>query len=161
LIENLVIISLDQAENTGYCISIGDEIVSYGSKNCNSNSGLPEDVLLNCNELLESFLEAYKDYPILVTIEDIYEGLSKKVFKQLSRLQGSLMLTLKGYLYEIIMPRRWKAKYEIKGGKDGKLRAIQLASEIIGVQIDNDNTADAILMNEYARKFIKVASLTL
>lgn len=160
VIENLVRISLDQATETGVCVMINNKIVlSEEWTTDTKGSGIKmEAVMYNVNKRLEKLLGLYCGYPVFVTIEDIYDGLNKKTYKELAKLQGSLMLTLMNHsiLFEIITPRKWKAEYGIGGGEVGKKQSKEVASRLLGEEVINDNRADAICMCDYSNKYFKV-----
>jgi Holliday junction resolvasome RuvABC endonuclease subunit len=160
-IENLVRISLDQATETGVCVMINDKIVIaevWKLDNVPKADIRMEYVILSVNKRLEKLLDLYRGFPIFVTIEDIFDGLNRKTYKDLARLQGSLILTLmsRKILFDIITPRRWKAKYGIKGGVEGKKKSMEIASLILGREVTDDNMADAICMGDYGKKYIKI-----
>ena len=160
-IENLVRISLDQATKTGVCVMINDEIAIaevWNFENIIKSQYQMEHVIFAINKRLEKLLDFYQGFPIFVTIEDIYDGLNRKTYKDLARLQGALILTLmkRDILFDIITPRRWKAKYGIKGGVEGKKKSMEIASLILCREVTDDNMADAICMGDYSKKYIKI-----
>jgi len=164
VIKNLVRISLDQATETGVCVMIDDRIVlSEEWVTDIKGSGIKmEAVMYNINKRLERLLDLYCGYPVFVTIEDIYDGINKKTYKELAKLQGSLMLTLMNHsiLFEIVTPMKWKAEYGIGGGKIGKKQSKEIASKLLGKEITSDNVADAIYMCDYSNKYFKVVEST-
>jgi len=161
VIENLIRISLDQATETGVCVIINDKIVLNEAWVTDTKKvGIKmEAVMYNINKKLEKLLDLYCGYPVFVTIEDIYDGINKKTYKELAKLQGSLMLTLMNHsvLFEIITPRKWKAEYGIGGGEIGKKQSKEVASKLLGEKVMNDNIADAICMCDYSNKYFKVS----
>ena len=149
------IISLDQAKHCGFCVSVGDEIVLYGT--CITEKSDYHDA---SNEIKIFMKELIKEYnPILVTVEDIYAGLGRDTMKKLGILQGILVnyLIEEHILFKIIPPRAWQGKlgYNKKTEVNTKKWSIRIATEIVGCKVKED-TADAICMNTYARDNIKI-----
>lgn len=150
-----VIISIDQAKKSGFCVSRGDEILLYGT--FVSNAKDYHDVTNEAKIFLKALIDEYN--PILVTVEDIYGGLSRSTMKQLGILQGVLvnLLVEKHILFAIIAPSTWQSKleYDKKGGLNSKKWSQWRVMDTLGLKVGED-TADAINMNYYARHFIKI-----
>ena len=152
---NRVIINLDQARSCGFCVSIGDERVLYGT------FITKEKDYHDASNEIKIFLKLLvaKFNPILVTVEDIYGGLSRQTMKQLGILQGVLVnyLIEEHILFQIIAPSTWQSKmgYDKKLYSNTKQWSKKLAFELIGEELLED-TADVVCMNEYSQKFIKI-----
>ena len=154
LLDN-VIISFDQARKCGFCVSVGEEIVLYGTmitKEPNYHDA--------SNQIKIFMKQIIKEYsPILVTVEDIYGGLGRQTMKQLGILQGVLVnyLVEERILFETIPPSAWQNKlgYSRKTEKSTKDWSVKMACSIIGESVLED-TADAVCMNYYARKNISI-----
>lgn len=161
-----VIISLDQARNCGFCVSEGDNILLYGEFNAKSTDY--HDVAMEEKQFLLKLIKKYQ--PILVTVEDVHNGLNADTSKKLGILQGVLVNTIieSGILFTIIKPSTWQGKQGLAFDKtknrvlNTKQQSIAKAKEIIGDKVEKcgikitDNTADAVCMNYYARKNIKI-----
>lgn len=156
MIEDLVIISFDQAKETGYCVSFNGKVTEHGVITSKKDSY--EEVTVEIKQAAERLIKKHKRYPILVTIEDLYSGLNITTYKKLARLQGTLITLFleEQCLYHIIYPTTWQNKLKIKG-KDKKKQSKAFASELLDKKITNDNESDAICMNYYARNHIKIS----
>ena len=161
-----VIISLDQARSCGFCVSEGDNILLYGEFNAKSTDY--HDVAMEIDTFLIKLINKYN--PILVTIEDAYGGQSMDTYKKLGILQGYLVNTIvkRGILYQIIKTSTWQGKDGLAFDKTKnrklsvKQQSVALAKEILGDKVEKcgikitDDVADAVCMNYYARKNIKI-----
>ena len=103
-----------------------------------------------------------------VFIEDIQLRVNVQSFKKLAQLQGVLinLFEKNEYLYDFIAPTQWqnyckargRSSKEIKdkikaleasGKKESKILSIQAAKEMYGIDTDNDNLADAIMIGHF------------
>ena len=103
-----------------------------------------------------------------VFIEDIQLRVNVQSFKKLAQLQGVLinLFEKNEYLYDFIAPTQWqnyckargRSSKEIKdkikaleasGKNESKILSIQAAKEMYGIDTDNDNLADAIMIGHF------------
>ena len=103
-----------------------------------------------------------------VFIEDIQLRVNVQSFKKLAQLQGVLinLFEKNEYLYDFIAPTQWqnyckargRSSKEIKdkikaleasGKKESKILSIQAAKEMYGIDTDNDNLADVIMIGHF------------
>lgn len=160
--EDDVIVSLDQAKNCGWCVSKGDTVIDYGV--FVSEQADYHDVAFEVKNMLMELCNKYK--PILITVEDIHGGLNADTSKKLGILQGVLVnyAIQNKILFSILKPATWQGKNGLNFDKtktrkyDTKTQSKMFACEYLGVEKINENTADAVCMNYYARKNIKIVA---
>lgn len=151
----MTILSLDQATNSGYAVSVDGKIIEYGTF-----SSKQKDYDRKISELKNHMINLIKKHnPTLVTVEDVQYQNNQETYHKLSKLQGVLVnyLIENEILYEIIEPSKWKSKMLIKGRKreEQKASALLKANEN-GYATTDEDVADAICMNLYASKYIIV-----
>jgi len=162
---NDVIISLDQAKETGWCVSIGDEIEAHGA--LKSKEKDYHDVAHGVKIFLDSLCQEYK--PLLLTFEDVHGGLNSDTSKKLGILLGVLVEYAidNNILFKVIKPSTWQGKNGLCFDKtktrklNTKQQSVIFANTILSEgKVSNDNEADAICMNYYARNNIKIVEST-
>lgn len=155
---NKIIISIDQARATGYAVSVDGEFVEDGEIEFDIKK-YPDyhNVAVQVKKLLSDLVQKYP--PNLVTVEDVHGGLNSGTLKKLANLQGVLVnfLIENEILFQIIPPTTWQGKkglcFEHKVNK--KIQSKAFAKELVGRNV-KENQADAICMNYFAQKNIKI-----
>ena len=150
-----VIISLDQAITTGWCVTIDGDIVS---RNHFTVKGNDYDIKINkIKEVVIKLTEKYK--PHLITVEGVQYQSNQAIYGKLSRLQGVLInyFIENNILYEIVTPSQWKGYHKIKGRKRAEQKAnAMLRIKELGIDCDSEDECEAILMNIYAQECIDI-----
>lgn len=122
--------------------------------------------ILAIENLIQTIIEKYSIDAVF--IEDIQLRVNVQSFKKLAQLQGVLinLCEKNEYLYDFVAPTRWQSycrargrnskevkdkitSLDLSGKKESKMLSIQAAKELYGVETDNDNLADAIMIGHY------------
>lgn len=163
------ILSIDQARNGAWAVFDYDKkkLETYGTFSFNYRDYTYAKAILAIEELIDSVIKTY-DISV-VFIEDIQLRFNVQSFKKLAQLQGVLinLFEKNEYLYDFIAPTQWqnyckargRSTKEIKGKikaleasgkKESKILSIQAVKDFYGIETENDNLADAILIGHYA-----------
>lgn len=152
---NNIILSLDQATTSGYAVSINSELVDFGTYTTDKNDY--DDKINDVKIFTKQLIDKYK--PCLITVEGVQFQTNQQIYGKLSRLQGVLInyFIENEILHSVITPSQWKGKHGIKGRKrvEQKENAMKKVKEL-GIDCDSEDACEAILMNLYAREFIKI-----
>jgi len=170
------IIAVDQARRGAWSVFDYEEkkLLDYGVWSFPSEKCTFEQAVLQIETLLDGVIR--KHGVDAVFLEDIQLRRNVQSFKKLAQLQGVLVNLCKKneYLYGLVPPAQWqsfckargrtnkeiKAKVtEIEGvKKTSKILSIQAARNIYGVETDDDNLADSIMLGHYCVNQIKIIS---
>lgn len=148
------ILALDQASTTGYCI-INNNSILTASKIDAKYENFYQNAYYIMQEVEKIII---KNKIKILIIEDVYLGLNANVLEKLSALKGCMVfLALKHDLeFECVKSQSWKSYHGIKGDrKEQKQQSLDKVRAIMGIDIQNDNIADAVLLGIYAAKELK------
>lgn len=90
--------------------------------------------------------------PDLIIVEDIQEQNNLALFKKLSMLLGSTIVSIKksGIPYHLVGNTVWRSHFMIKGTRENeKLQAMNKVQQMFGMLV-TDDVAEAILIGKYA-----------
>lgn len=152
--QDVPILALDQASNTGYCVILNNSIKKYGLIEKKY-----EDFYLNACYLVAEVTKLITRYKIkIVFIEDIFLGLNAIVMEKLAGLKGMMIscAILNNCEYEIIHSLSWKTYHDLGyDRKEQKQKSIELAQRILKGAFIDDNIADAVLIGVFAAKTLR------
>ena len=152
--QDVPILALDQASNTGYCVILNNSIKKYGLIEKKY-----EDFYLNACYLVVEVTKLIIKYKIkIVFIEDIFLGLNANVMEKLAGLKGMMIscAVLNNCEYEVIHSPSWKTYHQLGyDRKEQKEKSIELARSILKNADIDDNVADAVLIGVFAAKTLR------
>lgn len=152
--QDVPILALDQASNTGYCVILNNSVKKYGLIEKKY-----EDFYLNACYLVAEVTKLIIQHKIkIVFIEDIYLGLNANVMEKLAGLKGMMISCslLNNCEHEIIHPNSWKTYHQLGyDRKEQKEKSIELAKRILKNADIDDNVADAVLIGVFAAKTLR------
>lgn len=154
VMQDVPILALDQASNTGYCVILNNSIKKYGLL-------LKKDVdfHLNAYQITREITRIIEKYNIkIVFMEGVYLGLNADVAAKLNNMQGMILyaVMLNNCEYEIIHSPSWKTYHRLGyDRKEQKEKSIELARKILNNAEIDDNIADAILIGVFAAKTLR------
>jgi crossover junction endodeoxyribonuclease RuvC len=152
--QDVPILALDQASNTGYCVILNNSIKKYGLIEKKY-----EDFYLNACYLVAEVTKLIIRYSIkIVFIEDIFLGLNANVMEKLAGLKGMMIscAVLNNCEYEVIHSPSWKTYHQLGyDRKEQKEKSIELARKILNNAEIDDNIADAVLIGVFAAKTLR------
>ena len=152
--QDVPILALDQASNTGYCVILNNSVKKYGLIEKKY-----EDFYLNACYLVAEVTRLIIQHKIkIVFIEDIYLGLNANVMEKLAGLKGMMISCslLNNCEHEIIHPNSWKTYHQLGyDRKEQKEKSIELAKSILKNADIDDNIADAILIGIFAARTLR------
>jgi Holliday junction resolvasome RuvABC endonuclease subunit len=156
-----IILSLDQATSSGYCISVGDEIVKYGLiKSKGADYHLKTRYL---QEAVESLVEEYG--VTLITVET--PGGGNRNIQVFGKLMGLFFCTVDLALrldlkYVAFAPSTWRSAIGMKTGRGVKRAELkQMAIAYVNENTEftltdkQDDEGEAICQNVAIRKILK------
>lgn len=162
------ILAIDQARNGAWAVFDFEEkkLESYGTFSFGNKEYTYARAILAIEGLVDTIIKTYDVSAVF--IEDIQLRVNVQSFKKLAQLQGVLinLFEKNEYLYDFIAPTQWqnyckargRSSKEIKekikaleasGKKESKILSIQAAKEMYGIDTDNDNLADAIMIGHF------------
>jgi Holliday junction resolvasome RuvABC endonuclease subunit len=152
--QDVPILALDQASNTGYCVILNNAVKKYGLIEKKY-----EDFYLNACYLVAEVTKLIIKYNIkIVFIEDIFLGLNAITMERLAGLKGMMIscAILNSCEYEVIHSTSWKTYHQLGfDRKEQKERSIELAKKILNNAEIDDNIADAVLIGVFAAKTLR------
>ena len=152
--QDVPILVLDQASNTGYCIILNNSIKKYGSLEKKY-----DDFYLNACYLVAEVTKLISRYNIkIVILEEIFLGLNATVMEKLAGLKGMMIscAILNNCEYEVISATSWKTYHNLGyDRKEQKEKSIEIAKRIVKNADIDDNIADAILIGIFAAKTLR------
>lgn len=170
------ILAVDQARHGGW--SIYDyqkkELLEYGTFNYEPEKYDFSKAVLLIERLIADLIVEKEVCAIF--FEDIQMQSNVVSFKRLAQLQGVLinLCEKNEYLYDLIMPSQWQGfcnargrttkeiKEKVKdlpvvaGKKKSKILSIQAVKNLYGVETENDNLADAIMIGHYVVHNVRI-----
>lgn len=161
------ILAIDQARNGAWCVYDYESktVVKYGVFSFPTAKYTYAQMLVGICDIVNSIVDEFE--VAAVFIEDIQMRKNVDSFKKLAQLQGALvsMFERNEYLYDFIPPSRWQSYCNARGRtskeikqkvqeiqsdkKQSKILSIQFAKEVLGIETDDDNLADAICIGYY------------
>ena len=152
--QDIPILVLDQASNTGYCIILNNNIRKYGLLEKKY-----DDFYLNACHLVAEVTKLINRHNIkIVILEEIYLGLNATVMEKLAGLKGMMIscAILNNCEYEVISATSWKTYHDLGyDRKEQKEKSIELAQRILKNAFIDDNIADAVLIGVFAAKTLR------
>lgn len=152
--QDIPILVLDQASNTGYCIILNNSIKKYGLLEKKY-----DDFYLNACHLVAEVTKLINRHNIkIVILEEIYLGLNATVMEKLAGLKGMMIscAILNNCEYEVISATSWKTYHDLGyDRKEQKQKSIELAQRILKDAFIDDNIADAVLIGVFAAKTLR------
>ena len=152
--QDVPILALDQASNTGYCVILNNAVKKYGlieKKDVN--------FYLNAYQITREITRIIEKYNIkIVFMEGVYLGLNAEVASKLNNMQGMIMyaVMLSNCEYEIIYSPSYKTYYQLGyDRKEQKEKSIEIAKSILKNADIDDNVADAVLIGVFAAKTLR------
>ena len=163
------VLAVDQARHGAWAVFDTDNkmLIDCGTWVFSNKRYTFEEAILKTEYLLEDIVRT-KGIDI-VFLEDIQLRQNVKTFKKLAQLQGVLInfCERNGYRYGVIQPTKWqnfcnargRTQKEIKDNverlevdttkKKSKVLSMQAVKSIYGIDIKNDNLADAIMIGYF------------
>lgn len=162
------ILAIDQARNGAWAIFDYENKVleDYGTFSYGSKQYTFAQAVLEIERLVDDIIKQHNVSAVF--IEDIQLRVNVQSFKRLAQLQGVLvnLFEKNEYLYDFVAPTQWQNFYkargrsskevkekiktlEASGKKQSKILSIQAVKELYGVDTENDNLADAIMIGHY------------
>lgn len=152
--QDVPILALDQASNTGYCVILNNSIIKYGLLEKKY-----DDFYLNACHLVAEVTRLINRHNIkIVVLEEIYLGLNATVMEKLAGLKGMMIscAILNNCEYEIIHSLSWKTYHDLGyDRKEQKQKSIEMARKILNNAEIDDNIADAVLIGIFAAKTLR------
>jgi len=158
VMQDVPILALDQASNTGYCVILNNAVKKYGLIKKKY-----EDFYLNACYLVAEVTKLIIKHNIkIVFIEDIFLGLNAITMERLAGLKGMMIscAILNSCEYEVIHSSSWKTYHQLGyDRKEQKEKSIELARKILNNAEIDDNIADAVLIGVFAAKTLRSDSI--
>lgn len=173
--DDIKILAIDQARNGAWAIFDyqSKKLVTYGTFSYDNKSFTYAKAILAIENLVDSLIKSYGISAVF--IEDIQLRANVQSFKKLAQLQGVLvnLFEKNEYLYDFVAPSQWqnycKARsrttkeikekikaLEASGKKESKILSIQAVKALYGIDTENDNLADSIMIGHYAVNHFKI-----
>ena len=152
----MLVVAFDQATvTTGYSVFLNGELIKYG--HFNFDGEILERMSLTIEKMIkitDKYLEEYPNQPFKVVIEDVQLQRNALTFKQLSQLQGAVLVAFLDKYHktpDVYSASVWKSFNGIKGKNrtEQKQNAQKLARQLFKIRPTQDE-ADAVLLGRYA-----------
>lgn len=171
------ILAVDQARQGAWAVFDYEnkKLLDYGAWKYDSKNYTFEQAVLHIEALLNEVIRTHNVE--MVFLEDIQLRQNVQSFKRLAQLQGVLVNLCEktNILYNLVAPTQWQSfckargrtakeikskitSVEPKAKKTSKILSLQAAKEIYGIDTENDNLADALMIGHYAINNIKIGS---
>lgn len=171
------ILAVDQARHGAWAVYDyeGKKLLDYGTWGFDNKNYTFEQAILQIEDLLSEVIRTHDVDAVF--LEDIQLRRNVQSFKKLAQLQGVLVNLCEktNILYNLVAPTQWqnycKARgrtgKEIKskitsvepaGKKTSKILSLQAVRDIYGIETENDNLADAVMIGHYVVNNIKIES---
>ena len=162
------ILAVDQARHGAWAIYDYDkrELLEYGTWAFENKNFTFEQAILHIEALLDEVIRTHDIDAVF--LEDIQLRQNVQSFKRLAQLQGVLVNLCEktNILYNLVAPTQWqnfckargRTTKEIKSKvtsveqsnkKASKILSLQAVKELYGIETENDNLADAIMIGHY------------
>lgn len=162
------ILAVDQARHGAWAIYDYEkkELLEYGTWAFENKNFTFEQAILHIEALLDEVIRTHDIDAVF--LEDIQLRQNVQSFKRLAQLQGVLVNLCEktNILYNLVAPTQWqnfckargRTTKEIKSKvtsveqsnkKASKILSLQAVKELYGIETENDNLADAIMIGHY------------
>ena len=145
--QDVPMLALDQASNTGYCVILNNAVKKY------------EGFYINACYLVAEVTKLIIENKIkIVFIEDVFLGLNAEVMEKLAGIKGMMISCafLNNCEYEVIHPNSWKTYHQLGyDRKEQTEKSIEIAKSILKNADIDDNVADAVLIGVFAAKTLR------
>jgi Holliday junction resolvasome RuvABC endonuclease subunit len=169
------VLAVDQARHGAWSVFDYEEkrLVAYGTFSFENKDYDYAQAILQIESLIDGVINAYEIAAVF--FEDIQLRKNVAAFKKLAHLQGVLinLCEKNEYLYGLITPSQWQNYCGARGRTDKERRAklkelgdaankttkelsIEAVKRHYGIDTDNDNLADAIMMGHYVVEKVKI-----
>lgn len=166
--DGIKILAIDQARNGAWAVFDYEtkKLDTYGTFSFVNKDYTYAKAILAIESLVDTLIKTYGISAVF--IEDIQLRVNVQSFKKLAQLQGVLvnLFEKNEYLYDFVAPTQWqnyckargRSSKEIKekikaleasGKKESKILSIQAAKSLYGIETENDNLADSIMIGHY------------
>lgn len=166
--DGIKILAIDQARNGAWAVFDYEtkKLDTYGTFSFGNKDYTYAKAILAIESLVDTLIKTYGISAVF--IEDIQLRVNVQSFKKLAQLQGVLvnLFEKNEYLYDFVAPTQWqnyckargRSSKEIKekikaleasGKKESKILSIQAAKSLYGIETENDNLADSIMIGHY------------
>lgn len=171
------ILAVDQARHGAWATFDYEnkKLLDYGIWGYDSKNYTFEQAILHIEALLNEVIRTHDVGAVF--LEDIQLRQNVQSFKRLAQLQGVLVNLCEktNILYNLVAPTQWQSFCKARGRttkeikskitsveptskKTSKILSLQAAKEIYGIETENDNLADALMIGYYAINNIKIGS---
>ena len=178
MVRVLKILAVDQARHGAWAVFDYEEkkLLDYGVWGFDNRKYTFEQAILHIEALINDVIHTHQIDAVF--IEDIQLRRNVASFKKLAQLQGVLvnLCEKNEYLYGLVAPTQWqnfckargRTSKEIKDGvttietpkKGSKQLSLQAVRECYGIETDNDNLADSIMLGHYVVNHIEISKET-
>lgn len=168
------ILAVDQARHGAWAVFDYEKkkLLDYDTWGFENRDCPFEKAVLQIEELISDVIRTHD--VAVVFLEDIQLRQNVQSFKKLAQLQGVLvnLCERNDYLYGIVAPTQWqnycmargRTSKEIKskiteiekGKKKSKILSLQAVKEKYGIETENDNLADAVMIGHYVVNNCKI-----
>lgn len=148
-----MLIALDQASKTGYSVWDDDKLINYGVYD-GSNIKDGDKRISQIKEFTAGLIDKYN--PAFVVLEDIQLQYGNvKSYKFLAKLLGvlSVLCVELSVKYDVVNANTWRSGLGLNSKNKRevqKLKSIKFANNTFGLEVSDDNVADAICLGYYA-----------
>lgn len=148
------ILGFDQASFiTGFAYAENEGVVDFGTISVSKKMDLLERISVT-KQNVGTLIEKYN--PDIILLEDTQLQRNPLTFKALSKLLGILeMYVIEQNIPCVVIPcNEWREGLGIKGKnrEQKKQNAIRYVKEVLGLELTDDNMAEAICIVEYYRQ---------
>lgn len=171
------ILAVDQARHGAWAVFDyeGKKLLDYGIWGYDSKNYSFEQAIMHIEALLDEVIRTHEVDAVF--LEDIQLRKNVQSFKKLAQLQGVLVNLCEktNILYELVAPTQWQSYCKARGRttkeikskvttieptekKTSKILSLQAAKDVYGIETENDNLADAIMLGHYVVHNIKINS---
>lgn len=152
--QDVPILAVDQASNTGYCVILNNAVKKYGLIERKY-----EEFYLNACYIVSELTKLIIKYDIkIVFLEGVFLKFKPYILEALSGLKGMIIYcaVLNNCEYEVIHSPSWKTYHQLGyDRKEQKEKSIELARKILNNAEIDDNIADAVLIGVFAAKTLR------
>lgn len=171
------IVAVDQARHGAWAVYDYEnkKLLDYGTWGFDSKNYTFEQAILHIEALLNEVIRTHD--VAAVFLEDIQLRKNVQSFKKLAQLQGVLVNLCEktNILYDLVAPTQWQSYCKARGRtakeiksqitsvtpsskQTSKVLSLQAAKDIYGIETENDNLADALMIGHYVVNNIKIGS---
>ncbi len=162
------ILAIDQARHGAWAVFNYEKkaLVDYGTWAFESKDYTFEQAILHIEALIDGVIQTHDVGAVF--IEDIQLRKNIQSFKKLAQLQGVLVNLCEktNILYKLVAPTQWQNYCKARGRtakeiksrvttidptekKTSKILSLQATKDVYGIETENDNLADSIMLGHY------------